>query len=134
MAAVVHPISHDRRIPPRPDLRLIPGGRRPERPASRVPHAVYVRRRLLAAGALAGLLWLAWVALAAVGGAPLVASGASPATRPAAARVHVVQPGETLWSIARGLDRGGDVRDTVQWLAAHNGGSALRVGQQLVLP
>jgi LysM repeat protein len=47
---------------------------------------------------------------------------------------YVVQPGDTLWSVAARLDRGGDLRDTVQALAAANGGSAITAGQRLVLP
>jgi hypothetical protein len=65
----------------------------------------------------------------------VAAFGAGPASgterRPA---IHVVQPGETLWSIAGALRPSGDVRGLVRTLARLNGGSSLQVGQRLVLP
>ena len=129
MAAVAYPIPHDRRVAPRPDLRLLPGGR--ARWRRRPSRAVLLRRRLLAVLALASALWLAGWALGSLGGGPLAAT--EPA-RPVAGHSYVVQPGDTLWSVAQRLDRGGDVRETVQALAEANGGSALVVGQRLVLP
>lgn len=49
--------------------------------------------------------------------------------------LHVVQPGETLWSIAGGLGSTGDLRETVDQIAQLNGGrTTLRPGQRLVLP
>jgi LysM repeat protein len=78
---------------------------------------------------LATALILANAVLAgsAGGGTPTSAAGTAPA-------VHVVQPGDTLWSIARGLDPAADVRLTVDRLVALNGGAPLQVGQRLVLP
>ena len=65
----------------------------------------------------------------------VAAFGAGPASgverRPA---IHVVQPGETLWSIASQLRPGGDTRSLVRTLAKLNGGASLAVGQRLVLP
>ena len=65
----------------------------------------------------------------------VAAFGAGPASgterRPA---IHVVQPGETLWSIAGALRPSGDVRGLVRTLARLNGGASLRVGQHLLLP
>ncbi|MDG2112656.1 MAG: LysM domain-containing protein [Actinomycetota bacterium] len=46
----------------------------------------------------------------------------------------VVQPGDTLWSIARSVQPKGDVRPLVQRLSELNGGAALQVGQALYLP
>ena len=52
-----------------------------------------------------------------------------------AVSLHIVQPGETLWSIAGGLGTDGDLRETVDQIAALNGGdTSLRPGQRLVLP
>lgn len=133
MAAVAYPIPHDRRIAPRPherpDLRLLPGGR--ARWHRRPPRAVLLRRRAVAVLVLASALWVAGWVLGSLGGGPLAA--AEPA-RPVASRTYVVRPGDTLWSVARRLDRGGDIRETVHALAGANGGSALVVGQRLVLP
>jgi hypothetical protein len=127
MAAVAYPIPHDRRLAPRPELRVLPGGRRHRRPS----RAVLLRRRLVAALVLASVLWLAGWVLGSLGGGPLAST--EPA-RPVPSRTYVVQPGDTLWSVASRLDRGGDVRRTVQALAEANGGSAIVVGQRLVLP
>lgn len=116
---------------PRPHLRVLQGGRAPAR---RRQAAVYRRRRavalVLVATLVATLLLLASAVLAgsAGGGTP------SPAAGTASAEVHVVRPGETLWSIARQLDPRGDVRLTVDRLADLNGSAPIVVGQRLVLP
>lgn len=49
------------------------------------------------------------------------------------ATLHVVRPGETLWSIARDLQPEGDVRPLVDHLARRHGGSALQAGERLDL-
>ena len=53
--------------------------------------------------------------------------------RPGAAS-YVVQPGDTLWGIARSLQPDGDVRPLVGELTRVNGGAELTVGQRLVMP
>lgn len=64
---------------------------------------------------------------------PALAHGASPLVP---GDVHVVQPGETYWSIARVLagDDGDDVRPLVEELLAANGTGVLQAGDRLVLP
>lgn len=52
---------------------------------------------------------------------------------PATPRSHVVQPGESYWSIANTLSSGGDVRPLVDRLVEINGGAELRAGDTLVL-
>ena len=47
--------------------------------------------------------------------------------------IYIVQSGDTLWSISMGIDNDGDPRDTVDRLAALNGGSSLYIGQELIL-
>jgi Tfp pilus assembly protein FimV len=47
--------------------------------------------------------------------------------------VYVVQPGDTLWSIARALVPAGDVRAEVDDLQTLNGSAALQAGQRLAL-
>ena len=62
---------------------------------------------------------------------------ASPGGRPATEQpvaLRLVQPGETLWSIAVGLGLRGDLRATVDRLARLNGGAAIRAGQTLRVP
>jgi nucleoid-associated protein YgaU len=98
--------------------------------------AVYRRRRLLVALALVLVGALVGTVAASVAGL-----GARAAAGPAAAevaeapvvRTHVVAPGDTLWSIAVSLGGDGDIRATVDELAARNGGSVLQVGQRLSL-
>jgi hypothetical protein len=119
------------RPPRRPALRVIEGGRAPGAAARR---ATYRRRRLAAVALLAAVVLTALLLANAVlagsagGGTPTTAAGTD---RPA---VHVVQPGDTLWSIARAERPGADVRLTVDRLVALNGGAPLQVGQELVLP
>ncbi len=48
--------------------------------------------------------------------------------------VYVVQPGDTLWSIARRLDPSTDPRPIMAELAARNGGDVVAAGAALVLP
>lgn len=71
-----------------------------------------------------------------------VTAGAVPAgTAPAAARadrspsafMYVVQPGDTLWSIAGAIAPDTDRRATVDRLAQRNGGASIEAGQRLVL-
>ncbi len=54
-----------------------------------------------------------------------VAAGRPPA--------YVVQPGDTLWSIARHLHPSGDIRAVVDELAARAGSASLQAGQRLSL-
>ena len=137
MAAIASPrqFEHLPARPTRPNaphLRLVP-------PRSRAA-GVYRRRRLFAlllAATVVAVLALAFVGARVLLSGPSVppaerpASPSSPA--PAVDRVHVVQPGDTLWTVARALDPDGDVRDTVDRLAARHGDGPLRVGERLVL-
>jgi len=48
--------------------------------------------------------------------------------------VYVVQPGDTLWSIAERLAPQGDPRSDVTALAREVGGDTIRPGEKLLLP
>ncbi len=132
-----HPRIRPATVPPgpgtprRPPLRVLEGGRAPAALAQR---AIYRRRRVvvlvLVAVLVAATLLLVSAVLArtAGGGTPTSVAGTS---MPA---VHVVQPGDTLWSIARGLHAGGDVRLEVDRLVDLNGDAPIIVGQRLQLP
>lgn len=140
MTAVVLPFPHDRRDgAPRPGLRLAdPGSRQPMRPASRAhPPSIYARRRLAAlvfvVAAAAALLVGGRALLGVLGGGPLAAPDTS-RPRLVVRHVYVVQPGDTLWSIARALHPTGDVRRVVQLLEDRTGGAALHVGDRIELP
>jgi len=97
--------------------------------------AVYWRRRLVTLVLLAGLV----LALATVAGRlrsePHGASEPrSIATALVTERVHVVAPGDTLWSIARSMHASGDIRAVVQQLANARHGKPLQVGERISLP
>jgi hypothetical protein len=99
-----------------------------ERRGGPVPPSVYRRRRLVAS-ALAVLVSASVVLLAArVGHAGAELDG--PAPQPP---VYVVQPGDTLWSIAAEVAPDSDRRDTVGRLADAAGGTDLVPGQRIVL-
>jgi hypothetical protein len=78
--------------------------------------------------------------LGGLGGGPLTTSE-PPGTgalagvlQPAAMRTYTVQPGDTVWSIARGLSGGGDPRPVVDRLMAERQGRPLQVGERIALP
>lgn len=97
----------------------------------RPPADVYTRRRLAALGLLALVVALALVLADLASG---VLAGDEPAlVRPVAEVSVVVEPGDTVWSIATDLAAGGDTRPIVDAIAEANGGAALEAGQRLVL-
>ena len=101
------------------------------------PHDVYVRRRI--AVALAALLTLLLVlGGGAVAGRALAGRGGVPASAPAAQPVqsapYVVQPGDTLWSIAQRHRGERSLAAYVDQLVRVNDGPDIEVGQRLVLP
>ncbi|HZT65824.1 MAG TPA: LysM domain-containing protein [Acidimicrobiales bacterium] len=100
------------------------------RPASR--RAVYRRRRIAVLLLATAAVPVGRAGVGLLGGGPLTASGQLP--RPASAAVYVVQPGDTLWSIAERLRPGGDPRPLVAALTAELHGSGPVPGEQLNLP
>jgi hypothetical protein len=86
---------------------------------------VFRRRRLFAA-----VLGLGFVLTAARAGAALGGTPATPARLPHVQSV-VVQPGDTLWSIAHRVAPNRDPRDVVDALAKASGSSALVPGETL---
>lgn len=132
--------------PAGPPLVLIPGGREAVLRRRRTA-AVYRRRRwaaaVLAVVVLFGVLGAARVvegrvlpstAVAAPGAGSSDPSVAlAPATPATGGSLHVVRPGESVWSIARTLQPAGDIRPVVDRLVERSGGGALQVGQRLDL-
>lgn len=118
--------------PVRPVLRLVHGGRSPR--VRSVRRTFLVRRAIAAVTVVVLLLVATQVLGAVVGTAVESAVGAFEGPPAASAQVHVVAPGETLWSVAGRLAPGVDRRVAIDDLLALNGGAPLRVGQRLRLP
>ena len=132
MAAIAYPQPQQRRRPGAP-LRLV----EPNRPRRRRPsRAVYRRRRLLALFVIVGAVLLARAAFGWLGGGPLTASEpvSPPASAQASPGAYVVQPGDTLWTLARRAQPEGDVRDLVNRLASARHGAPLSAGERIVVP
>lgn len=112
MVAICHPAPRTARLRPQPSA------------------AVYRRRRLVAAG-LAVLLLVSLLNLALF----VLGESASPSAdaTPVAELSVVVEPGDTVWSIAESLADGSDVRPVVDALVEANGGPQLAVGDRLVI-
>jgi hypothetical protein len=101
-------------------------------PPSQAVDLVYLRRRVVVFGVavfvLALLLFGAGQVLANRGGDP----ASTPAVRPATA--YVVQPGDTLWSLAATFHGPWSRAAYLDRLLDANGGAALEVGQLVQLP
>jgi len=145
MAAIAYPTPHPRQVVVRPRVRVV---RAPSRPSDAV-----FRRRRVGAALLVGAVLLTVAALVAGlmtrsdgGGSVALRTEPGPGAvvgdltaygsahiDPPPGSVYVVQPGDTLWSIARSLAPAGDVRAEVDQLEALNGSASLQAGQRLVL-
>ena len=106
--------------------------------------ASYLRRRIVLAVVAVVCVWgfvsAAHALVAAVvpsvesSGPAVIESAASFSGVTVSAELVIVQPGDTLWTVARQLQPTGDVRPLVQRLSELNGGASLQVGQALRLP
>jgi hypothetical protein len=123
------PFGHKSVTPPGEDPPVLAIHAAPAPFTFRLPAATYRRRRfvaglLLAAVVLAAVVGVSWLTRPAAGELDL---------RPVAREQVVVQPGDTVWSIAQELAAGGDVRPLVDAIVAANGGAELAVGQRLTV-
>jgi len=125
-------------VPERPALHLVPPVTPRSRARRQASTRVYRRRRLVVGVLVAVLLLAAGALLGRLGGGPLTAPETAPAAVtapvPAPRLIHVVQPGDTLWVIARALQPTGDVRPLVDKLETARHGQPLRVGEVISLP
>jgi nucleoid-associated protein YgaU len=118
--------------------------RRPEAPKSvsrtgstPSPLRLTARGRRLARTLIVALALVAALAVALAWRTPSVAAGDSAAL--SATTTVVVQPGQTLWQLARDVAPNSDVRETIARIKDLNGlsgagSSAVLPGQQLVVP
>ena len=141
-------VLHDHSLPQRPQSFGRPPRERARCPtnrsavhqprsSSRTP-ACYVRRRLLAAGAIVVVGMAGTVAATTVLRASAAAVAPAPSGIGGPARTafveRTVQPGETLWGLAASLPVKGDIRARVDQLAKLNRGSLLRAGDVVRIP
>jgi hypothetical protein len=96
---------------------------------------VYWRRRFVAfvllAALVAAVLLAVRAGMATLGGVPASAPEGNISGPPA--RVVVVQPGDTVWTIARAVQSDGDVRPLVDELIADHP-ARLQPGDRLLVP
>ncbi|MHB8682383.1 MAG: LysM peptidoglycan-binding domain-containing protein, partial [Acidimicrobiales bacterium] len=104
------------------------------RPAA-VRRARVVRRRVVLALLTTGILVALALPWGGAGGHSLATPGPVLAGATVAHhQLYVVQPGDTLWSIAVRLDPSGDPRVIVAELQSETGSDTVRAGQRLLLP
>jgi nucleoid-associated protein YgaU len=106
-------------------------------PPHQAPIAYWRRRLVVGALALVVLL-LASAGLRSAAGAlgivPASGSERAPASNVSPARTYVVQPGDTVWKIARRLQPQGEVRPLVDRIVKANGGASVQIGDRLEVP
>jgi hypothetical protein len=112
----------------RPD-RVVIVHRQPRPRVTRSKRAVYMRRRVIAASLGLGIVLTAAHAGVAFGGSTTT-PGRSPHPR---VENIVVQPGDTLWSMARRIAPKADPRELVDEFAAQLGTSELHEGEMISL-
>lgn len=148
MAAIVQPRTHHHGAtayrasrPPRhlSAVATLPAGRGPgRRPA---PSATVVPVEPLfspsALAAMAAAVVITTMLALGIGAGAFSGLVPTPGSEPiaaAAGRVLVVEPGDSVWSIARSIQPEGDLRPLVHRIVQANGAAPLQPGQQIVVP
>ncbi len=131
MVAVAQ-LSPARRVPPASDrhLEVVRSTPVPHQQPGAVAPSTFRRRRAVAAGAVATVLFVLSLLARGVLGGPSAAPG-RPVTGQA---VYVVQPGDTFWDIARTFRPDDDPRPVVARLVAAHGVAVLVVGERIRSP
>lgn len=98
--------------------------------------ARHLRRRILSVVAVAGAAVALALPVASIGGQPVspVVAASSPGAVGSLATLYVVQPGDTLWSIASWFDPGGDPRPMVAALEKEIGSATVVPGERIRIP
>ncbi|CAN5563683.1 hypothetical protein BH10ACT2_BH10ACT2_04820 [soil metagenome] len=98
----------------------------------RRPNHVYIRRRIMVASVFFSLV----AALGVGAGNVLANRGGVPASASVVrqANTYLVQPGDTMWSIAEVHRDGANLMHFIDDMIALNGGTTLQIGQQITLP
>jgi hypothetical protein len=114
------------------DVGIWPDPPPPQRAPRRLPdRATRIRRRRLALVLVVATVVLTLTALLRATAPDVVGSDDAP--RPISESVYIVQPGDTLWTIAERLAPGKDPRPIVAELRQRHGASELEVGDRLDL-
>ncbi|MHB8220160.1 MAG: LysM peptidoglycan-binding domain-containing protein [Acidimicrobiales bacterium] len=92
------------------------------------------RNRLAVALVVCGVTLLLALPVSALGGHPVGAPYGAVAGGPVGGLVYVVQPGDTLWTIARQFDQGGDARRLAVALEARLGSRVVVPGERIRVP
>ncbi|HVA03258.1 MAG TPA: LysM domain-containing protein [Acidimicrobiales bacterium] len=98
------------------------------------PSVAVRRRRFLLGTVAAGLLVALALPWSGTGGSLATPGPAQAGEKVVSQSSYVVQPGDTLWSIADRLDPSGDPRAVVARLEAQVGGDNVVPGESLALP
>jgi hypothetical protein len=121
-----------------PTAIAAPAPRRSPRPVPPAPlrsvPTVVPPRRLAAVGR--GVSWAVVALVAVVAVAYLALTGPAPAVEgiPVQDATHVVEPGETMWSVANEVAPAGEAAAYVERLVEVNGSASVAPGQVLTLP
>ncbi len=148
MAAIIEPRTHSYRssgpIPSSAHRHLsalplpVAGGDGDRRFAR--AQAIDVAEPILSTGtivAMASAILMAAILSLAIGAGAFSSLVPAPGSDPISAadgRVVVVEPGDSVWSIARSIQPRGDVRPLVHRIVQANGAGPIQPGQQLVVP
>jgi len=101
---------------------------------ARLAASVRWRRRLVVMVLVAVLTTLLALPVALLGGSPVAPMPGAPDAAVSTSTVYVVQPGDTIWSIAAKFDRSGSPRALAEAIAAQTGSAVVVPGERIDIP